>query len=790
MVLGLFRKGKDDDPTPLAAAISAVTLNQITSGALYWDLQNGKEYTTPAMVAMLPQSSNPDIPAYSRLLQLFDAPNKESLDSHVRELRKSGKKFAVAVRAETGKIYQISGYRAEDPTVQSMDGSSRTLADVICLIDQTDLRSQLAELEERSLQIEKRRELMRTMINSVPVPIWVRSRDGNLVLVNLAYERAMGVKPDVRIPEIAAGLAGQDGKDLGEAVIKTGEAATIKGHLILSGQRRYVEVLELPLKNSGDFVSVGYIRDLNDQFELEGQVQRLEKGHQQVLETMATAIGIYGTDKRLTFYNSAFVDIWQLDEAFLKTSPTLSAIYDKLRENRLLPEVSDFPKFKEERNQLFTSLLETKEELQHLPDGRTFRIIVSPHPQGGLLFFHEDVSEKMDLTSSVNTLLEVQKETLDNLYEGVAVYGSDGRLKLSNPTYRKQWTLPEGEEEPHLSDVLELNQNLFPHANGDWPTLKKHLITLYTDRMAREGRLERTDEQILDYAVVPLPDGASLLSYLDITDQFRVETVLRERNDALEAADKLKSEFIANVSYGLRTPLNTIRGFAEILNNKYFGELNDKQGEYMGDILTASEELMGLIDDILDLATIEAGYMTLQYTTFDLGETIAGVISSLDKRANAKNLEIIRQLPETMGAIEADEKRLRQAIFNILLNAVQHTADGGKITVNAEETEDTVVLTIIDSGVGIPADQQATIFEKFSKGENPTRRSGIGLGLSLVKSFMDLHDGQIDLASEPGNGTTVTLRIPKKPANKELVEKAKKELEDHPGLEASGSQSF
>jgi signal transduction histidine kinase len=262
---------------------------------------------------------------------------------------------------------------------------------------------------------------------------------------------------------------------------------------------------------------------------------------------------------------------------------------------------------------------------------------------------------------------------------------------------------------------------------------------------------------------VPLPDGNVLLSYLDVTDSTRVERALRERNEALETAGRLKSEFIANVSYELRTPLNAIIGFAEILANQYFGELNPRQLDYSRGILDSSHRLMSLINDILDLATIEAGYMTLETQEVDIHAMMSSVLALSRERARNKNLALNFDCPADIGTLKGDERRLRQALFNLISNAINFTPGGGSVTLSARRSDSGVALAVIDTGVGVPQKDQARIFEKFERGNPTARQSGPGLGLSLVKSFIELHGGRIELTSSPGSGTTVTCYLAASP---------------------------
>jgi signal transduction histidine kinase len=440
----------------------------------------------------------------------------------------------------------------------------------------------------------------------------------------------------------------------------------------------------------------------------------------------------------------------------------MGEVLEELRDNRRLPEYADFPAFKAEQLALFTSLLEPVEELVHLPDGTTLRSVAIPHPFGGLLLIWEDVTDTLALERNYNTLIAVQRETLDNLYEGVAVIGANGRLRLSNPVFGAMWQIPHMtlNNEPHISEIVDCMGDMLEQS-GNWMAEKERLITMLTAREAHSGRVERTDGSVLDFATVPLPDGGVLLSYIDQTAAINMERALRDRNEALETADRLKSEFIANVSYELRTPLNTIIGFTEILTGQYFGDLNDRQAEYSTGILDSSHRLLMLINDILDLATIEAGHMTLELDSIDLHALMESVTSLVRERARQKKIALEIDCPPDIGMFVADERRLKQAMFNVLSNAIKFTPDNGNITLSARRDGDTLVLTVADSGIGIAEEDQERVFAKFERGSSPeARRSGAGLGLSLVKSFIELHGGTVTLESEPESGTRVICALP------------------------------
>jgi signal transduction histidine kinase/PAS domain-containing protein len=613
---------------------------------------------------------------------------------------------------------------------------------------------------------------LREMLDALPLPVW--RRDGGLRVVdcNAAFAAALDVpresvlaQPCELAPDGSSGAGADQPSALARAAAGGGGMAqTEERHVVIGGSRRLLEITETAGGGGGG--AIGFALDRTDLESTESELARHVNAHGQVLESIHAAVAIYGADKRLGFFNSAFARLWGIEEDWLAGEPSLDELLERLRELRKVPEYADFRAFKRQQLEMFTSLIEPQSELMHLPDDRTLSLSVSPHPLGGLIFVYEDVTDRLVLERSYNTLIEVQRETLDNLFEGIAVFGSDGRLKLHNPAYGKIWGLSEADlaGEPHVGEIVEKTRGFYGDGGGgDWPVTRDHIIAGITAQTHSSGPLDRLDGSVLQMATVPLPDGNLLQTCLDVTDTARVERALRERNEALETAGRLKSEFIANVSYELRTPLNAIIGFAEILANQYFGPLSPRQLDYSRGILDSSHRLMTLINDILDLATIEAGYMALETAPVDVRDMLDAVVTLTRERARAQNLALTLTCPADIGAIAADERRLKQAVFNLLSNAVKFTPAGGSVRIDAridERRGGELVLAVADTGVGIAAADHQRVFEKFERGNPQARESGAGLGLSLVKSLVELHGGMVEIESEPGRGTTILCRLP------------------------------
>ena len=618
------------------------------------------------------------------------------------------------------------------------------------------LENSCAERAAAARAVGEQMARLRETLDAVPMPVWRRDRSGRLVDCNLAYAAALGAAREEVLAESRELMpAGSVGAVVAPAgAVRFAGARSEQAHVVIGGQRRLLDLVEMPCAAGG---TIGFALDCTDAEAARSELWRHINAHADVLESIYAAVAIFGPDRKLTFFNHAFAGLWGIEEAWLAGEPTLGEILERLRESRRLPEFADFRAFKRERCALFTSLIEPRHELMHLPDGRTLQLTVSPHPFGGLTFVYEDVSDRLALECSYNTLIQVQRATLDHLYEGIAVYGTDGRLKLNNPAFRAIWGLSEEDVsgEPHISEIVEKTRD-FIDDRGDWTAVKGGIVAKVIAPGLTNGLLNRRDGSMLQVASVPLPDGEVLLTYLDVSDTARVERALRERNDALETAGRLKSEFIASVSHELRTPLSTVIGFAEILNNQYFGSLNSSQSEYCRGILDSSHQLMTLINDILDLATIEAGYMVLELSPVDIPEMLRAVVTLTQERARSRGLEISLRCPSQIGAIEADERRLKQALFNLISNAVKFTPPGGAIGIEARYSQGELLLAVADTGIGIDPADQARVFEKYAC----KREGGSGLGLSLVKSLIELHRGSVEIESALGRGTRVICRLP------------------------------
>ena len=597
----------------------------------------------------------------------------------------------------------------------------------------------------------------RGALNALPQPMWIRDKDQTLAFVNHALIAAIGGTED----EVFAGgfVFDRSERELALSALTSSEAVFAKRFAVVAGQRRALQFTLCPVDGGG---VAGTAQDVTDLAEAELRLQRHIDAHADILNQLTTAISIFGADRRLTFFNHAFVRLWGLSEAWLETHPLHNEVLDRLRELRRLPEQPDFRAWKQQRMKAFERRDRVPEELWHLPNGQTLRVTAQPHPFGGVFVLFDDVSNQVRLEGRYNELIKVQKATLDTLHEGVAVFGPDGKLKLHNAAFARIWQFDADElsGEPHLKLIAQACADRF---GGDptWDIVLNSVTSASSERNGEWSEIERPDGIIIGLTIAPLPDGATLLSFEDVTDRFHIEAALRERNDALEASDNLKSEFVKRMSYELRTPLNSIVGFAEMMRSGMSGPLNTRQNEYVEAMATACNQLRNLVNDVLDLSQIEAGTMELELEKLELFLLLFGVAEHAREWAAKVGLSLKIDCKEESGAFVADGRRLKQVVFSLLSNAFKYTPRGGSVTLGGDILGEDVRIWVQDTGPGVPSEFMPSAFGRFTAKGNAVSRPGAGLGLALVNRFIELHGGWVELESHNGQGTRVTCHLPR-----------------------------
>ncbi len=666
-----------------------------------------------------------------------------SVDAALDRLKQRGEAFRLTARTATSRFIDIEG--------RTIGGRALLrLRDVT--VDRADLLLGRSELATARGDLRA----MTSLLDAVAHPLWIRDGEDALVWANQAYLQAVEAADIADATARSVELLDGPTRDEANRQRRSGSTFAARVPAVVAGQRSVLDVVERPTGNG----SAGIAVDVSELEAVRIDLQRQMEAQLRTLDQLPTAVAIFDGSQNLIFSNAAYQQLWNLDTAFLASRPTDSEVLDRLRAARKLPEQADFRAWKAGILAGYRSV-DSNETWWHLPDRRTLRVVINPNPRGGVTYLFDDVSERVQLESQVNALTRVQSETLDTLKEGVAVFGSDGRLKLHNRAFSELWELPHDltSQHPHIDAVIRACRLLAPQ-DEPWVDLRGAVAGLADLRMGMDCRVDRRDGSVLECAAQPLPDGATLLTFIDVTASVNVARALTERNEALERASRLRDEFVHHVSYELRSPLTNVIGFAQLLGDETVGTLNPRQRDYTDHILRSSEALLAIVNDILDLASIDTGSLELSPETVDIRSTIDAVMRGIEDRLAEASLTVEIDVPADIGSFEADGKRIRQILFNVLSNAVGFSSAGQRIRILARKRDNEVLFEVKDEGRGMPPDVQARIFERFESNTLGTRHRGVGLGLSIVRSFVELHGGRIELVSAPGQGTTVTCIFP------------------------------
>jgi signal transduction histidine kinase len=681
-----------------------------------------------------------DFLAFGRWMRTGSA---AELEKAIDELRSNARSFDMVVETNRDELLEVQG------RVSGGKAFVRFLA-------LNNLRAELAELKIERERLVSSVSMFENLLDAIEQPVWRRDGDGRLAWVNHAYGDAVDAVSPARAVEEGRELLGTVSREM----IRAQATATSPFHdrlsTVVHGNRAVLEVVDV-VAISG---TAGMAIDVSEAETIREELKRTLKSHAETLDHLATPVAIFDNKRRLQFYNQAFVQLWGLDLVFLESKPDNNELLDRLRSNGKLPEQLNWRNWKETALAVYQSL-DTRTDTWHLPNGQTLRVIATAHPQGGATWVFENLTEQVDLEARYNTLVQVQGETIDHLSEGVAVFGPDGRIRLSNPAFRALWGITAEEAEPgtHIKKIEAACAASYAEPDG-WRRFAQALTAFDDERPTLQGTFELYSGLILDYAVTPLPNAQTMLTFVDMTASARAEKALKEKNEALRKADELKNDFVQHVSYELRSPLTNIIGFTDLLKTPGIGPLTDRQAEYIDHISTSSSVLLTIVNDILDLATVDAGIMQLNYSEMAIEDLLDDVAMQIADRLQDNNMTLEIIAPAGMGTIVADQQRLKQILIKLLTNATNFAPENSTITLNCWRDQTNVFFSVRDRGPGIPPDMLKTVFDRFRAQAKDGKRSGAGLGLSIVESFVHLHNGDVSIDSRAGEGTTVTCRIP------------------------------
>ena len=689
----------------------------------------------------------------------LDAAAHEALRQAVIGAQRGGKSFALVVRPIGGARELLVQGMAAPPAV----GAPGSV--LLWLSDNSETQAVLGTMRRERDDALAAFAALSGLIEAAPFPMWFRDSDARLALVNDAYVRA--IEADSAAAVIAAGVelvesvAGVSAVEAAHRAQSAGGPLARLVPVTVVGERRMMRVVDVPLTgDEGQAIGVaGYAIDIQELERERAAHRRFAETQRDMLDRLSAAVAQFDADRILAFANQPFRRLFGLDAQGVADSPDFSRLLDAWREGGKTPEVRDYPEWRQAHVDWF-SRTEAAEEDWLLRDGTHLRLVAQPTPDGGLLLIVEDRTEQIQLASTRDTLLRVRTATFDNLFEAVAVFAPDGRLHLWNQRFRRLWAVEENVLAAHPRvDVLMagLADRLAKPAQV---SIVQEIIRAATrERAQRSGQILFKDERQFDFAAIPLPDGNALLIMLDVTDSRRMEGALRERNEALMAADQVKTAFLSRMSYELRTPLTSIGGFAEMLGGGYAGTLPDAASSYVAAILDSVAVLGRHIDNVLDLAQAEAGTLAIEHAPVDIAPLLDEAIAAAAPLATSERIEIARDYVGDLGVISGDAVRLKRLFGQLLDNGVRFTAPfrrgSGRVLVHAAGSADAVEIIVSDNGPGLPE-----AVARAMRAKAAGTASG-GIGLALSRQLAEAHGGTMEVVTEKGQGTLVRVRLPR-----------------------------
>lgn len=678
----------------------------------------------------------------------------KALEANVRETQRSGKSFMQKLSLRHSDRRLLVRGNVADAQIYP-NGAA-----LLWFFDLTDTVREAERLEDEARTARNAFTALAGLIESAPIPMWHRDPDLALSFVNKAYVEAVGGDDSEQVVADAVELIEPvDAETAASHAAKARDAGKALERMVsstLAGERRQMRVFDIPLGETG---VAGLAIDMQELTDARGDFRRLADAQRDLLDKMSAGVAQFDADKTLSFANLPFQRIFAFREEWLNAKPELARVFDRMRENGRLPEVRDFPLWRAERENWFLSAAPVEENWL-LTDGTHLRLLAQPTPDGGLILIFEDRTEEAQLASARDTLLRVRTATFDNLFEAIAVFGSDGKLSIWNRRFGEIWGVEEEvlAKHPRFDELLGSLAGQLKKASHV-SVLRELLQMTISSREPRRSQMRFADGRVFQLSTVPLPDGNALLAMIDVSDSVQVEHALRERATALAEADAIKGRFLANMSYEFRTPLTSIAGFAELLKQGIAGDLSEQAQDYVDAIAKSAERLSQQINMVLDFSQSEAGALPISRQKLAVKDLIEGVAASASALVEERSVNLTLDVQDSAGELAGDAKRLSQALGQLLDNAILHGREGGSVLLHASGDRQNVMLVVSDDGNGMDARAQAAALDGF--GRTQSGETGQGLGLPLARQLVESHGGRLALESQVGQGTTVTIKLPR-----------------------------
>ncbi|MEM6488048.1 MAG: PAS-domain containing protein [Pseudomonadota bacterium] len=621
------------------------------------------------------------------------ADGREEALSAVDQLIDRGQPMRLLVSDRSGAPYELSGRPKGGELIV-------TLSDASLMV--TELRKSQARIlaRERALELGgHERRTMSALLDAGAAIAWQRAADGSIAWSAGSVATRQGNVSATQTTQLLRARPG-DAEPDETGIVRTRLEILPAGAI----EPLPLQVIEAPSEGGG---ASGLATDATVAAQAERTLGRFVQTMTETFAHLTAGLAIFSPEQKLVLFNPALAQLLQLDPAWLANRPSLRDVIDALRANRRAPETGDFHGWRARILALFDQPERADfDEVWHLADGTNIKVLARPHPHGSLAFVFDDISDRVRLEQRFRQSIDLQEATLDRLEEGLAVFGTDGRLQIVNDAFNRIFGTDEQTVYPgrHAREIVQLCRDLTVETEV-WDRVTG-FITSEETRGAWSERLTLGSNRTLRIRLAPLPGGATMMMAIDITDSERFAEALRERNSALESAEEMRTAVLDQVSHRLRTPLNTIFGFGQLLNDPRFGHLTERQREYAAGILEASGQLLDTIDEVTDLASLQPGDRPDTGGDPGLDDAVELARSLLEKRAGEAGVTLRADLGTENVAVVCNPSTLRQIVFNMAAGALHRALPGSTVQITTSiPREDRVALSVTERPRATPSSE-------------------------------------------------------------------------------------
>ena len=655
---------------------------------------------------------------FNDVLDRINQDDKETFIEKVNNLKNKGENFACEIKnQEKNKRIIAIGYRSQN--------SVKVLADTVWFRDITSTSDSMDELYSLNKHINKKYEFAKNVIDKIPFPVWGRDKNLKITFCNQVYAEAVGAKNEDEVVEnkieLASGKVLLKSRNLAIDAYRKKNKQVAKEHLVIKGNRHYVSIAEqyTPIEE-GDFkcATLGMAFPIDDEGELDSKLKRHISAHFGVLENLTTAIVIFDADKKLSFYNKPFVNLFGFASTWLDEAPFYPEFLDALREKRMLPESRDFKAYKSSELELFGSLLEPCESLLYLPMGKILRRFMIPYGLGGLLISYEDVTDRKALEASYETSISTQRATIDNIREAVAMFDAEENLNLYNSNYLKLWKFEKSflDTRPKFSEIIEMHRPFFTEDETEWNSFKGKILDTLSMGKEAKLRFERRDNKVLDVSKVPLVDGGFLLAFDDITREAYEREQQEQQIQIMSKKDKTLKDFIDSMASGFTQPLKELSDFAGKLPSSalFVEKASDIENTFL---------------DVMRFAKSEINASMPVVSSVDIPLMLEDIMAKLKARADAKLIYVsINYDKKNSIKCLTDRERIFELLYYITATSLGIARKGENVSINVkkETKKEKSYVKVTFSPHFIPSDVKNAVQEY------------LGIGNDLVK--MNVND--------------------------------------------------